>query len=109
MRNSIFFVFLTSLLAFHACDNKQEEASTSIQPVYQDIPYLQDYAVKFTIADENLELKKVFSDRNDIIQVLTTKGLFDFILDEITFVKKLSFLITTFSNEFCITTSLEFR
>lgn len=76
MRNSIFFVFLTSLLAFHACDNKQEEASTSIQPVYQDIPYLQDYAVKFTIADENLELKKVFSDRNDIIQVLTTKGLY---------------------------------
>ena len=46
------------------------------QKVYQDIPYTQDYAVKYYFENEDHETKKVYSDRNEVIQVLTDKGLY---------------------------------
>jgi hypothetical protein len=44
-------------------------------PVYKDVAYLQDYAVKYYSNDENLKFKKVYTDRNEVIQVLTSNGL----------------------------------
>jgi hypothetical protein len=48
-------------------------AETSI---YKDVPYLQDYTVKYFSGDEAVGLKKVCCDRNGVIQVLTTEGLY---------------------------------
>ncbi len=59
-----------------SCSRESKSPDVSRQPVYQDVPYLQDYAVKYLIEDQDIELKKVFTDRNDVVQVLTTKGLY---------------------------------
>ena len=45
------------------------------QPVYQDVAYQQDYSIKYFPEDKNLKLKKVSSDRNGNIQILSNKGL----------------------------------
>lgn len=51
-------------------------ALLSAQP-YQDIPFLQDRAEKFVLADDHFqhELRSVSADRNGVIQVLSTKML----------------------------------
>ncbi|RYZ15496.1 MAG: hypothetical protein EOP49_52985, partial [Sphingobacteriales bacterium] len=63
MKNFLFFILLISV------------RSTAQQPVYQDIPYAQDYSVKHYLKDTTLALSQVFADRNGVIQVLSAKGL----------------------------------
>ena len=58
----------------YSCQQKSQREKAS-QPLYQDVSFLQDYAVKFYPEAENLEFKKVFSDRNEVIQILTSQGL----------------------------------
>ena len=73
MKNSkkLFLIpFLAALLI--QC---QEKSNPSVFPVYEDKPYLQDYAIKYYPKNDALELKKVVIDRNDVIQVLTSNGL----------------------------------
>jgi hypothetical protein len=67
-----FFIITIVSLILIQCQ-QQEEAT--LKPVYQDTPYLQDFAVKYYPGDEHLELKKVRTDRNEVIQVLTSGGL----------------------------------
>ena len=76
MRQTVFYILLTCIATLYSCDHGKEKSSTPMQPVYQDVPYLQDYAVKFTIDEDDIAFKKVFTDRNDVIQVLTSRGLF---------------------------------
>ena len=45
------------------------------QPVYRDVAYQQDYSIKYAVSDSEAALYKVFSDRNGVIQVLSSKGL----------------------------------
>lgn len=73
MKKSILFISAFGVL-LAAC-HKPERQVSSKQPVYQDVAYLQDYAVKFYSEDESLVFEKVYSDRNDVIQILTSKGL----------------------------------
>lgn len=42
---------------------------------YQDIPYIQDYSVKYILDDTTIQLTKVSADRNGTINVLSSKGL----------------------------------
>lgn len=51
------------------------EQSDAVQPVYQDLPFVQEYSVKYYIDGENSILKKVGSDRNGVIKVLSADGL----------------------------------
>ena len=44
-------------------------------PVHQDQPYIQDYSIKYTVPDKNIQLSQVVSDRNGYIQVFSSKGL----------------------------------
>lgn len=70
----ITLLFPVLLIIFYSC--KQNESNTiEKQPVYLDEPYLQDYAVKFINNNQEAVLKKSLSDRNEVIQVLTMKGL----------------------------------
>jgi hypothetical protein len=65
------FVFL-----FLYCGNNAKHLSQQKQPVYVDKPYLQDYAVKYYAANGQGQMQKVFVDRNGVIQILTTNGLY---------------------------------
>ncbi len=71
---NILFLVISAFL--FSCSQEKKIPDVSKQPVYQDVPYLQDYAVKYLIEDQDIELKKVFTDRNDVIQILTTEGLY---------------------------------
>src|SRR4051794_32362986 len=42
---------------------------------HTDNPYSQDYSIKFLNTDNDAQLRKVVSDRNGYIQVLSSKGL----------------------------------
>ncbi len=68
------YIFPIIVLQLYSC-HKPEKSSKTGQPVYQDVAYLQDYAVKYYPEEENLLFKKVFADRNGVIQILTSKGL----------------------------------
>ncbi|HLN55020.1 MAG TPA: hypothetical protein VK207_03445 [Bacteroidales bacterium] len=43
--------------------------------VYRDIPFKQDYSVKYYLTDSTVILNKVVCDRNNIVQILTSEGL----------------------------------
>ena len=65
-----------AVFALISCNQVDEKNTESNQPDYQDIAYLQDYSVKYIFDENDIKLKKVFTDRNGVIQVLTSKGLF---------------------------------
>ncbi|MBD2699179.1 hypothetical protein IC229_00925 [Spirosoma sp. BT702] len=45
------------------------------QSIYKDAPYLQDYSVKYYTTDSTIQLKAVCTDRNNVTQILSSKGL----------------------------------
>ena len=40
-----------------------------------DVPYVQDYSIKYKVADADIELYKVCADRNGVIKIFSSKGL----------------------------------
>lgn len=76
MKHILKYISIFVILFFISCSQGSEKDGISNQPVYQDVAYLQDYAVKYNFEEEDIELKKVYVDRNDVIQVLTSKGLY---------------------------------
>ncbi len=76
MTNIKIYIILSTFLALFSCSEKSDKLVVQKQPFYQDKPYLQDYAVKYFIEDDNIELKKAYTDRNDVIEVLTSKGIY---------------------------------
>ena len=75
-RPNLYLVFAIILLMFLTCtDTDKENNSTAAMPVYDDVPYLQDYAIKYGLENENTSLSKVFMDRNGVIQVLSSEGI----------------------------------
>lgn len=59
------------LLIFMSCHDKHEGS----QPAYQDVPFLQDFSKKYTLHD-SVKMYKVYSDRNGVVQILTSRGLY---------------------------------
>ncbi|MEQ9218185.1 MAG: hypothetical protein RLO17_09095 [Cyclobacteriaceae bacterium] len=70
-----YIILIPVLLFIFSCSEKSQDSNQFTQPVYQDTPFVQDYAVKYHL-DSEAEFKKVFTDRNGVTQVLTDKGLF---------------------------------
>jgi hypothetical protein len=68
------YILPIAALQLFSC-KKNTSLTEGSQAVYQDVAYLQDYAVKYYSEDENPEFKKVYTDRNEVIQVLTSDGL----------------------------------
>lgn len=66
-------LLLCIIVVIFSC--KQSEDVAISQPVYKDIPFLQDYSVKYNVNDENMLLKKVYADRNGTIQIMSSSGL----------------------------------
>ncbi|MES1216691.1 MAG: hypothetical protein ABUT20_14345, partial [Bacteroidota bacterium] len=40
-----------------------------------DVPFIQDYSIKYNNTDPGAELYKVYSDRNGVVKILSSKGL----------------------------------
>lgn len=59
----------------YSCSISHGENPSNDQPVYQDDPFLQDISIKYYLDSEDQKLSKAFTDRNGIIQVMSSKGL----------------------------------
>lgn len=62
------------ILLIGASCSKNEQSATN-QPVHQDVSFQQDYSKKFDLPVEGVTLKKVYSDRNGVIQIYSSAGL----------------------------------
>ncbi|MGN6494255.1 MAG: hypothetical protein ACTHLE_19835, partial [Agriterribacter sp.] len=45
------------------------------QPAYVDVPFTQDYSIKYDVADTTAVLQKVYADRNGVVKIFSSKGL----------------------------------
>jgi len=64
---SVFYLFIITIVLTNIVEAQR--------PVYKDIPFSQDYSIKFYAADEVKNIKKVYTDRNGVIQILSSDGL----------------------------------
>ena len=71
-RNLLWGVLLVGISCSEA--PKGETATTSL-PVYKDIPYLQDYSIKYNKQGDDQVLSEAFMDRNGVIQVSSSDGI----------------------------------
>ena len=72
----LLFFFL--ILFLFGCNGKTgNNFNQSGQPVYQDVPYLQDYSVRYYLPEQfrNATLKAVSSNRDGQIRVLSDQGI----------------------------------
>lgn len=59
-------------IGLFSCENKP---ATGTQPVYKDVAFKQDFSIKYELPDTSFVLRRVESDRNGVVQVLSSKGL----------------------------------
>ncbi|MDO9341785.1 MAG: hypothetical protein Q7T72_14855 [Bacteroidales bacterium] len=81
-RNSVLIFGLLSYFCLVGCKEKSNVASVPItnakgQQVYQDMPYLQDYSVRYYLKKERhtLKLSSISSNRDGQIRILSDSGL----------------------------------
>ena len=68
-----YYIWVISLLVLSCGSPKKEKEVVSAMPVYKDVPYIQNYSIKYNAQD--MELSEVHMDRNGVIQVLSSKGV----------------------------------
>ena len=76
MEKQLLFITCSLLVLASSCNNSVDKERISTKPVYIDHPYLQDYAVKYTVNGPDIKLRRVYTDRNGVIQVLTSNGVY---------------------------------
>ena len=74
MKGNVFQILL-ALLLLTGCTFHNSTKSETDPKVYSDIPFLQDYSIKYYPANPGVELMQVTCDRNGVIQILTSNGL----------------------------------
>lgn len=70
--NLLWIIFLAGISCSEA--PKGETAKISL-PVYKDVPYLQDYSIKYDKQKDDLLLFEAFMDRNKVIQASSSDGI----------------------------------
>src|SRR5690606_9553780 len=70
-------VLATTLLLFIACSDAPKNASSTTVslPVYKDVPYLQDYSIKYDADNTEISLKSAHMERNLLIQIASSEGI----------------------------------
>jgi len=76
MRILIWTLLIATIILLISCSDDGIHKHDSIQPVYSDRPYLQDYAIKYNFTDTNITPKKVYTDRNGVVQILASNQLY---------------------------------
>ena len=71
MKNIIYL--LTLVGGLFLCSFTPAKEVKSKQPVYRDIPYLQEYSIKYYAKSDTIRLKRVGCDRNGDIKILTSR------------------------------------
>jgi hypothetical protein len=61
------------MLTFSACSNTKK--TDSKQSAFRDVPFVQDYSIKYYLNEPGTSLLEAVSDRNGYIQILSTNGL----------------------------------
>ncbi len=74
MRKAIYILFLGGGLFFTSF--LHAEVKKEKQPVYQDVPFMQEYSIKYYSKSDTIHLLKVGCDRNGDIKILTSSGLY---------------------------------
>src|SRR5690606_4637288 len=64
-------VALIVVFVLGSCDNKESRVNL---PVHRDVPFVQDFSVKYLLHD-SIKLLKVGSDRNGVVEVATSQNL----------------------------------
>jgi hypothetical protein len=67
-------ILLITIVVLVGCGTKDK--SSKHKPVYQDIPYIQDYSVKYVFDNRDIVPQKISADRNGVIQVLASNKLY---------------------------------
>lgn len=78
MRNYFQKIVLGIALPFFmACSEAPKEVSKTAtsQPIYKDVPYLQDYSIKYAADNKDISLKSAYMDRNLLIQIASSDGI----------------------------------
>lgn len=66
---------IATILLLIACSTPYKPEETISTTFHQDVPFMQDYSIKYYSARKDAILQKAFADRNGIIQVLSQDGL----------------------------------
>lgn len=72
IKQSCLSLLTISVLLLVSCDGLRKSRNMTI---YEDINYSQEFSVKYFCSDSSVKLKKVVSDRNGNITILTGHGL----------------------------------
>lgn len=72
MRLARLYSLLVSLILLSACSD-EKEAST--QPTHKDVAFVQDFSKKYNLQD-SVKLRRVYSDRNGVIEISTSQNLY---------------------------------
>ena len=75
MKTNYLSLFLVALIFLTNCTGNNSKRTNSDESVYKDVPFLQDYSIKYYHNEPDNKLSDVVSDRNGYIQILSSKGL----------------------------------
>ncbi|MBX3242365.1 MAG: hypothetical protein KIT80_04445 [Chitinophagaceae bacterium] len=67
--------YLWSLLLLFLAFSCGEKNSRQAGSVFTDVPYTQDYSIKYHTTDSSVAVYKSFADRNGVIKLYTSKGI----------------------------------
>src|SRR5690606_39330542 len=71
MRKQLLFTLILFISLFSCSEKKM----SGTQAAHVDLPYQQDYSIKYNSTDSGTVLHKVYADRNGVVQILSSKGL----------------------------------
>jgi hypothetical protein len=71
MHKTLNLYFIAALMLLFSCSK-----STVTQPVYEDKPFLQDYSIKYYNDQTGRTLGAIAADRNNVIKILSSNGLY---------------------------------
>jgi hypothetical protein len=75
MKNSILLLLMALPALFSSCVESNSSGVSPAQSVHFDMPFTQDYSIKYYLPEAGVTLNQVFSDRNGVIQIHSSKGL----------------------------------
>ena len=75
MKNYILLSLVVLSTLFTSCLESNSKGNSTKQPVHSDFPFTQDFSIKYYLNERDVQLHKVYADRNGVIQILSSKGL----------------------------------
>ena len=67
-------LFLIGILC-HAQTVKKNPEKKQLSRIYKDVPFVQDYSIKYNSLESGTEFYKVYADRNGVIKIFSSDGL----------------------------------